>query len=298
MGDDLKDVWHVTDDPKILVGMIPRPGPPNVILKDKNRRSLERKIQLTLAALLWNNEYLHLYNLTHYIYSVEDYADGRCSDNMIRSEYLKARYNVDRACTITESLSNGHLREILSEVVNALTNCRDGCYYSLQYLISGEKPRTDEVECHIIRDIMSDIMYPLPTMVVQDESKIPEIHELALDAYSHRDWSDIKDRRLNNSLLYILADALIDAGVPEEYPCYSCNGKGSHSIYIATRASKDKRKTGEVESLNVGGDTFSYSHMCEVCRGKKFFTHPVIELLRSPGPYYRGFYALDHVLGC
>lgn len=87
----------------------------------------------------------------------------------------------------------------------------------------------------------------------------PDVVSLATAAYDERG----EDGTLDPVRLAVLADALEEAGC-----CGVCSyGNG-------------------------------YDHRsCKACGGSGFVTHPLVEHLRSPGPHYRGCWALDCVLG-
>lgn len=72
---------------------------------------------------------------------------------------------------------------------------------------------------------------------------------------------------LDSERLLILSDALMDAGCPGEVGCHECAyGRRANAL-------------------------------CSLCRGKKAVTHPIVKSLRSPGPHFRGLFALDLILG-
>lgn len=85
--------------------------------------------------------------------------------------------------------------------------------------------------------------------------------------------------RLDPARLAVLADALEEAGAIGE-ECPTCGGKG------------------EVSQDHPWGDTWATEWLgCHHCEGHGRAPHPLLAALRSPGPRYRGFWAIDVLLG-
>lgn len=107
------------------------------------------------------------------------------------------------------------------------------------------------------------------TRVLPCPWRTPQVMDLAAAAYEHR-----IDGALDPFRLALLADALEEAG---------CTQK------CITRYSDDSQWWCQDGAWNDGE--------CSRCGGVGYVTHPVIEHLRSPGPHYRGCWAVDLILG-
>lgn len=96
----------------------------------------------------------------------------------------------------------------------------------------------------------------------------PTVLALAQAAYDER----LPDGTLDDATLAILADALEDVGLPGEVEC--------------DHVAENPRR-------RPGGQTLPACHRCP----NGIQPHPILAALRSPGPHYPGFWALDVVLG-
>jgi hypothetical protein len=113
----------------------------------------------------------------------------------------------------------------------------------------------------------------------------PLVLSLAQGAYDNRN----SDGTLNPEQLAVLSDALEDAGCPTEVKseavCEGCGGKG----YVG------------VTYLGPNGRDVTEDDHCPQCHGNRVIRstspHPLLAHLRSPGPYYRGDWAVDLLLG-
>ena len=81
----------------------------------------------------------------------------------------------------------------------------------------------------------------------------------------------IEDGRLDPDTLGVLADALSDAGCPEEVECLN------PECHVTTARWPTWR--------------------CAVCGGARLVPNPILAHLRSPGPHVRGCWAVDLILG-
>lgn len=75
--------------------------------------------------------------------------------------------------------------------------------------------------------------------------------------------------------LSVLADALVDAGVPEEEACGACGGSG----------------------LCGTGYGSAGVRTCDDCNGTGRLPHPLLAALREPVARYRGFWVVDLLTG-
>lgn len=107
--------------------------------------------------------------------------------------------------------------------------------------------------------------------------------------------------RLDPVRLAVLADALVDAGLPEESlsTCPSCvayHADPSNPFGVGPGYHPER---DPASGRHEGGWT-----NCKRCYGVRLgrpgiisVPHPLLAALRSPGPHYRGFWALDVLLG-
>lgn len=101
----------------------------------------------------------------------------------------------------------------------------------------------------------------------------PDVLGIAQAAYGERN----SDGTLEWDRLVVLSDALEESGCPTHDICPVCEGAGS----VGT---------------NFGSSKYDVSR-CRKCWGKLTAPHPLLAALRSEGPHYRGFWALDLILG-
>lgn len=85
----------------------------------------------------------------------------------------------------------------------------------------------------------------------------------------------ITDGTLDPHNLGVLADALSDAGCPEEVECDRCNGAGGANWF----------EGGSGPWLT-----------CSACQGTGRIPNPLLQHLRSAGPHVRGCHAVDAIL--
>lgn len=101
----------------------------------------------------------------------------------------------------------------------------------------------------------------------------PLVRDLAEAAYQERR----EDGTLDPDRLLVLSDALEEAGVPTDETCCRCGGTGSLGGGRKVPASRTK--------------------LCDACGGRLQLPHPLLAHLRSPGPHYRGCWAIDLLTG-
>jgi hypothetical protein len=94
---------------------------------------------------------------------------------------------------------------------------------------------------------------------------------LARAIYAERRWEDLP----------ILADALIEAGCPEEERCRHCEASGYHRY----------------ADFADGTPNYSDSAPCGWCGGDGRVPHPLLPHLRGPGPHAKGCWVVDLILG-
>lgn len=101
----------------------------------------------------------------------------------------------------------------------------------------------------------------------------PTVLALARAAREERQGDGLLDGRL----VALVADALMDAGMPEEERCGRCKGKGYQDV---------KNYHGAWEEWG-----------CEACKGSGRVPHPLLAHLRSPEPHCQACHVLALVLG-
>jgi hypothetical protein len=106
----------------------------------------------------------------------------------------------------------------------------------------------------------------------------------------------LENGRLDPEQLLVLTDALEEAGCPTDVPCLKCTPNF-------------KTKNGYGLGWVQGHDSAGYFNLgCDSCGGSGLLGHggkegtgrvanPLLTHLRSPGPHFRGCWALDMVLG-
>ena len=106
----------------------------------------------------------------------------------------------------------------------------------------------------------------------------PLVVSLAQGAYDNR----LPSGQLDPEILAVLSDALEDAGCPVGVQvCYLCNS------------------TGIYQQEHPWGDTYAVETLtCHACQGERTgaVPHPLLAHLRSPGPHWRGCWAVDLLL--
>lgn len=146
-----------------------------------------------------------------------------------------------------------------------------------------DNPRVAQIQtakAALLRDIVGNPFRPVtpfwrtrtpggPTLLIGEKAYItPQVLTLAEAAYSER----LPDGTLDPLRLAILSDALEEAGLAGE-KCSQCDGtvmqEGDRGGVIA----------------------------CRKCDMEGIIPHPLVAHLRSPGPHWRGCWALDLVLG-
>jgi hypothetical protein len=125
----------------------------------------------------------------------------------------------------------------------------------------------------------------------------PDVLVLAEAAYKEH----LVDGTLDDARLSVLADALIDAGCPEEEVCLGCEGAGwERSECKVCGAVAD----GE-GFVNHGGGCYAFdadgggsepADNCRHCGGSGRLPSSLLVHLRTPGPHVRGCWALGAVL--
>jgi hypothetical protein len=100
----------------------------------------------------------------------------------------------------------------------------------------------------------------------------------------------VEDGLLCPDRLAVLADALLDAGCPEDAECPQCGGAGRY-WYAGFRGPRTTLL--KCETCGDGGDP----GIGDPYRGTGRVPHPLLAHLRSPGPHVRGCWALDLILG-
>jgi hypothetical protein len=101
-----------------------------------------------------------------------------------------------------------------------------------------------------------------------------DVVALAHAAYDER----LDDGKLDNDRLAVLSDALEEAGCPTDEECARCSGHGWLGKIRHVAASKTR-------PCDAPG-----------CRTGRV-PHRILDHLRSPGPHYRGCWAVDTIIG-
>lgn len=122
---------------------------------------------------------------------------------------------------------------------------------------------------HILRDIIN----PFRPVTLPVDCITPLVRSLAEAAYQERR----EDGTLDPDRLMVLSDALEEAGMPTDETCCRCGGTGSLGGGRKVPASRTK--------------------LCDACGGRLQLPHPLLAHLRSPGPHYRGCWAIDLLTG-
>lgn len=118
----------------------------------------------------------------------------------------------------------------------------------------------------------------------------------------------IEDGQLDPAILNVLADALIDAGMPEmvEEVCPKCEGNkrvpDTEKVLKRFADNVSRWPSGSAQEtlyLEYVKMLVIDSKMCPDCigDGKIVQPHPILAALRSPGPKYLGFWCVDVILG-
>ena len=113
----------------------------------------------------------------------------------------------------------------------------------------------------------------------------PLVVSLAQGAYDNR----LPSGQLDPEILAVLSDALEDAGCPTQVECPVCNGKRAVRRLDAAGSLDDDLCENCLSSVVGIGNIGRYA------TGK--VPHPLLAHLRSPGPHWRGCWALDLILG-
>jgi hypothetical protein len=126
----------------------------------------------------------------------------------------------------------------------------------------------------------------------------PAVLALAEVAYEEH----MADGTLDDARLSVLADALIDAGCPEEEVCLGCEGTG-----LERSECKVCGAVADGEGfVNHGGGCYAFdadgggsepADDCRHCGGSGRLPSSLLVHLRTPGPHVRGCWALDLILG-
>lgn len=119
----------------------------------------------------------------------------------------------------------------------------------------------------------------------------PLFVSLAQGAYDNR----LPSGQLDPEILAVLSDALEDAGCAGER-CSKCQGRGTYIVQTGkSRVADDNGLSSAV--------TFAECRGCRHCggddarKGTGKIPHPLLAHLRSPGPHWRGCWAVDLLLG-
>lgn len=187
-----------------------------------------------------------------------------------------------------ETLANG----IGPGVVTALEHAE---LFVGQRILVAHKPRP-EVAAAILRDIVGDpfrrprpVYNPLTEVgrvacrpdewVFHLDWVTPTARSLAQAAYEERN----ADGTLDAARLAVLSDAMEEAGCPAEEDaeadCETCDGMGR---------------------VDAPAGDIARRWPCDDCNGGTITVrrhHPLLAHLRTPGPHYRGCWALDLILG-
>lgn len=173
---------------------------------------------------------------------------------------------------------------------------REPASSALAYVLDHYEPDVEDrtsggEQAHIIRDIVGNPYKPMPLLrtVVRSAADMTsaalesgaseevtwvspwltaDVLNIASSAYGERN----ADGTLNRQAILELSDALIDAGCPATLPCRLCKGE---KIVIFPGAYYRPMK----------------------CPCAEIEPHPLLAHLRSPGPHYRGCWAVDLILG-
>ena len=113
----------------------------------------------------------------------------------------------------------------------------------------------------------------------------PLVVSLAQGAYDNR----LPSGQLDPEQLAVLSDALEDAGCPTQVECPVCNGKRAVRRLDAAGSLDDDLCENCLSSVVGIGNIGRYA------TGK--VPHPLLAHLRSPGPHWRGCWAVDLLLG-
>lgn len=167
----------------------------------------------------------------------------------------------------------------------------------------GEGPCPYPVQSHILRDVFRYPFRPVRLVACNCGACVapgkqhhngpcaarrlltPAVRNLAQAAYSERDE---ETGCLDSLALQALADALEEAGCPEEVECPECRGSGMVNLGLADAMCR----CSEWDTA-CRVDAFGLEYNA----GRGRIPHPILAHLRSPGPHVRGCWALDLVLG-
>jgi hypothetical protein len=291
-----EELWSRSDLPALLryLNVIYSPGPVSEPGIEPPLRISERKLRLFACAITRRrlDNFVRRTDVIDLLTKIENAAENPHTD-WLSDQFWLASDTTSLWCA--EPLR--HLRDDLEELVSP-------SYWVLSpygHVLSG-----------LLRDIVGT---PFQAITERPTGCLdPVVATLAQAAYDERkffctvckgQWGthdgglshcrrcDTHDGHVNNGTLdparlNILADALAEAGCPQEIPCPVCHGSGWEYL-VNTDARRNEERYGW---------PCRYCRECrEFCTRDGYVHHPVLVHLRSPGPHVRGCWALDLILG-
>jgi hypothetical protein len=254
--------WEACEDPaRMLEWLTTRSGPSGYYVRHNGGRPLsDRKLRLFACACAREVYSPLLPGVTRVLGVAE-----RVADQQPQGWYkalLDARHSIDATDGWVWCATCGDIAVGLRET---MYHYRD-------------RP-TPATQAALLREIVGNPFRPVPSLwgdfAISGERGrhplkdwlTPRALSIAEHARATRDWP----------ALWVMADALEEAGCPTEEKCSKCQGDGwrmlGNSPYSA-------------ETVN-----------CGTCHGTSRIPSPLLAHLRSPGPHARGCWALDLLLG-
>lgn len=138
-----------------------------------------------------------------------------------------------------------------------------------------------DIQVAMLREIIGN---PFRPSSIESAWLTPTVIALAQTAYDER---SLPDGNLDTDTLAVLADALEEAGCPDE-TCSRCRGN-KVVAWVAGSA--------QIDIPDEKGLQPRMRHFCPKCVGSGRTLNPILTHLRSRGPHVRGCWVLDLILG-